>query len=200
MGNYLVRVQLPDRPGALGAVASRIGAVGGDVVSIDILERSDRLVVDELGVRLPADDLLDLLQAEIVEVDGAIVEALRALDGPIPDRHAETIDAVAALLSQPTPAAVLECLSEHVRRVLGADAVGMGSTELTHPGATDGSDGPDRSGGTGSMVVPLPRSGSDLVVVRDALMFREREHQWVTGMAAVADRRWRELSVRGSLV
>lgn len=29
---YVVRVWMPDRPGALGQVASRIGAVGGDVV------------------------------------------------------------------------------------------------------------------------------------------------------------------------
>ena len=40
MFNYLIRVHFPDRPGALGAVASRIGSVGGDVVSIDILERA----------------------------------------------------------------------------------------------------------------------------------------------------------------
>jgi len=198
VGNYLVRVQLPDRPGALGAVASRIGAVGGDVVSIDILERSDRLVVDELGVRLPADDLLGLLCAEIVEVDGVVVEALRSLDGPIPDRHAETIAAVSELLSQPTPAAVLECLSEHVRRALGADGVRrMGSTGPEQAVALDGLGVPV---GRAPMVVPLPGAGGDLVVVRDGLAFREREEEWVAGMAAVADRRWRELSARGSLV
>jgi hypothetical protein len=200
VGNYLIRVQLPDRPGALGAVASRIGAVGGDVISIDILERSDRLVVDELGVRLPADDLLDLLQTEIVEVDGVVVEALRALDGPIPDRHAETIDAVAALLTQPSPAAVLACLAEHVRRVLGADVVGMRSTGQVDHGGTDGSGDPSRPVGAGTMVVPLPGAGDDLFVVRNRLTFREREQQWVSGMAAVADRRWCELSTRGSLV
>lgn len=35
---HLIRAWLPDRPGALGAVASRIGAVRGDVIGIDILE------------------------------------------------------------------------------------------------------------------------------------------------------------------
>ena len=40
MGRYVVRIRLPDRPGALGQVASRIGAVGGDIVAIDILDRS----------------------------------------------------------------------------------------------------------------------------------------------------------------
>ena len=38
---YVVRIRLPDRPGALGQVASRIGAVGGDIVAIDILERTE---------------------------------------------------------------------------------------------------------------------------------------------------------------
>ncbi len=45
-----MRVWLPDRPGALGAVASRIGAVRGDVVGIDILETGDGVAVDELVV------------------------------------------------------------------------------------------------------------------------------------------------------
>jgi len=35
--HVLVRVWLPDRPGALGLVASRIGAVDGDIVGIDVL-------------------------------------------------------------------------------------------------------------------------------------------------------------------
>ena len=37
MAGYVVRIALPDRPGALGLVASRIGAVGGDIVAINIL-------------------------------------------------------------------------------------------------------------------------------------------------------------------
>ena len=39
METYVVRMWLPDRPGALGQVASRIGAVRGEIVGIDILER-----------------------------------------------------------------------------------------------------------------------------------------------------------------
>ncbi len=44
---------MPDRPGALGQVASRVGAVGGDVVGIDILERGAGRAIDELVVELP---------------------------------------------------------------------------------------------------------------------------------------------------
>ena len=48
-----MRVWLPDRPGALGAVASRIGAVRGDLVGVDILERGAGRAIDELVVELP---------------------------------------------------------------------------------------------------------------------------------------------------
>ena len=58
---YLVRVWVPDRPGALGQVASRIGAVRGDVVGIEILERGAGRAIDELVVALPEPGLVDLL-------------------------------------------------------------------------------------------------------------------------------------------
>ncbi|MTB02371.1 MAG: ACT domain-containing protein, partial [Actinobacteria bacterium] len=55
---YILRVWMPDRPGALGALASRIGAVGGDVTGIDILERGAGRAIDELVVELPDDALV----------------------------------------------------------------------------------------------------------------------------------------------
>lgn len=79
MPQYLVRVRLQDRPGALGAVASRIGAVGGDIVAIHIVERARGEAIDEFVVVLARDDVLDLLRDEIHEVDGASVEAVRVL-------------------------------------------------------------------------------------------------------------------------
>ena len=102
--NYLIRVQLPDRPGALGAVASRIGSVGGDVVSIDILQRDNGVVVDELGVGLAGDHLIDLLRDEILEVDGVSIESVRPVDGPLPDRHTELLDIATELFKQASPA------------------------------------------------------------------------------------------------
>ena len=50
--HVLVRVWLPDRPGALGLVASRIGSVDGDIVGIDVLEQGDGVAVDEFAVEL----------------------------------------------------------------------------------------------------------------------------------------------------
>src|SRR5580693_2424702 len=71
---YVVRVWLPDRPGALGAVASRIGAVGGDLTSIEILERGAGRAIDELVVDLPDGTLVELLVHEVRQVDGVDVE------------------------------------------------------------------------------------------------------------------------------
>ena len=79
MAGYVVRIALPDRPGALGLVASRIGAVGGDIVAINILERQDGRAVDEFVVEI-GNELIDLLQSEIHEVDGVSIVEIRAAD------------------------------------------------------------------------------------------------------------------------
>jgi ACT domain-containing protein len=78
---YVLRIRLPDRPGALGLVASRIGSVGVDIVAIDILQRADGSVVDEFEVELANSDLVDLLRSEIHEVDGVTVEEIRPVAG-----------------------------------------------------------------------------------------------------------------------
>ncbi len=79
MAGYVVRISLPDRPGALGLVASRIGAVGGDIVAINILERDEGHAVDEFVVEIGA-QLIELLQSEIHEVDGVSVLEIRSAD------------------------------------------------------------------------------------------------------------------------
>lgn len=80
----MVRVWLPDRPGALGQVASRIGSVRGDVVGIEILERGGGSAIDELVVDLAEETSLELLVSEIKQVDGVAVEDVRRVR---PDRQ-----------------------------------------------------------------------------------------------------------------
>ena len=70
METFVVRLWLPDRPGALGQVASRIGAVRGEIVGIEILERGAGRAIDELAVDLPHASLVELLVEEIQQVDG----------------------------------------------------------------------------------------------------------------------------------
>jgi ACT domain-containing protein len=84
MAGYVVRIALPDRPGALGLVASRIGSVGGDIVAINILERDAGQAVDEFVVEIGGHHLIELLQSEIHEVDGVSVLEIRAADSTAP--------------------------------------------------------------------------------------------------------------------
>ena len=81
----VLRLWLPDRPGALGLVASRIGAVRGDVLAIDILERGGGQVVDELVVTIPVGTPQELLIAEVGAVDGVAVESVREAPDDRPD-------------------------------------------------------------------------------------------------------------------
>ena len=85
METFVVRVWLPDRPGALGQVASRVGAVRGDVIGIDILERGGGLAVDEIVVGMPDGSDIDLLVSEISQVDGVAVEDVRRVASDRPD-------------------------------------------------------------------------------------------------------------------
>jgi hypothetical protein len=98
---YVVRVWLPDRPGALGQVASRIGAVRGDVIGIDILERGGGSAIDELTVSLPESGLVDLLVGEIRQVDGVAVEDVRPIDITRPDAAIAPLGAAARLIESP---------------------------------------------------------------------------------------------------
>ncbi len=70
---------MPDRPGALGLVASRIGAVGGDIIAIDILDRVDDRVIDEFAVDISQRRSRRPLRDEIHEVDGAQVTDIQEI-------------------------------------------------------------------------------------------------------------------------
>ena len=116
----MVRVWLPDRPGALGLVASRIGAIGGDIVGIDVLERSEHVAVDEFAVMLPDRDLVSLLVREIEEVDGASVEEWREV-ATFPDPRLDALESVEHLSGASTAAELMQRLVDSVRDEFAAD-------------------------------------------------------------------------------
>jgi hypothetical protein len=209
--NYLIRVQLPDRPGALGAVASRIGSVGGDVVSIEILQRDHGVVVDELGVGLGGDHLIDLLRDEILEVDGVVIESVRPVEGALPDRHTELLEVATELFRQHSAAGLLEHLLGRVCRSLAADYAAVLDTDAWQVTASLGdppdpevltgvalqamSPPPDALEGDGSVATAhLVSADLILVVGRGHPVLRDRERQWLSIMAELADHGWQELA------
>jgi ACT domain len=66
---YRIRVELPNRPGALASVASIIGSHGGNVVSVDIHEVEGQQAVDEIIVMLPPDWTPTELAADLLRHD-----------------------------------------------------------------------------------------------------------------------------------
>ena len=208
MPTYLVRVWLPDRPGALGQVASRIGAVRGDVVGIEILERGGGRAIDELVVALPEDGLLDLLVAEISQVDGVDVEDVRTLGS---DRHDPGLTALAhrrpagrGQRRRRRAEAPLRAHRGRLRvRLGGGAATGPGRARSSPSGDApsaawvaafvhgsrhldanvDGDAGPDDVAWA-----DLPTAGLALAVGRKGRPFRWRERRQLATLARIADR------------
>ena len=50
--SFLLRVELPDVPGSLGRLATRIGEAGGDIEAIEIVEKRDNVAVDDVLLEL----------------------------------------------------------------------------------------------------------------------------------------------------
>jgi hypothetical protein len=86
--SYLLRLVIPDKPGLLGAVATALGTAGVDIVSLDVLERSNGVAVDDVVVDLPPGRLPDTLITAAQTVPGVSVESLRPFAGPL-DTHRE---------------------------------------------------------------------------------------------------------------
>jgi hypothetical protein len=120
VATFLLRVGLPDRPGALGAVASRIGAVRADVVAIDIVGRGEGRAVDEFVVELADEGHVSLLLSEVAEVDGVEVEEVRILPRMISDRQLDPYETAAAILGERTPHGVLSAVATRARHELSA--------------------------------------------------------------------------------
>ena len=120
MVTVVVRVWMPDRPGALGQVASRIGAVRGDVLAIEILEQGADRVVDELTVGLPDADLIPLLIQEVDDVDGVSVEDVRTVELDRVDPNLAAL-AAAAAVAESDPDERLPVLCRGVGRIVEAD-------------------------------------------------------------------------------
>lgn len=112
--SYLLRVRVPDRPGSLGALATALGSVGGDILSVDVVERGTGTAVDDLVVDLPRGALPDALITAAELVDGVHVDSVRPYTGVLDThRELELIDQVAATIGDR-----LQALVDGMPRVL----------------------------------------------------------------------------------
>jgi hypothetical protein len=207
IAHVLVRVWLPDRPGALGLVASRIGAVRGDIVGVDVLERGTGVAVDEFAVDLASLDLVPVLVREIEQVDGASVEEVRIV-GNFPDARLDALELATALCSVTTVDGLHTTLVSQTRQEFLADWAALiapgrviASAGEGTPGANvlealasgtaastrvvDGLSGPDDLA-----VATLASHGATLLVGRSGHPLRRRERAQLLALAGIADRAW----------
>lgn len=210
---FVLRVWLPDRPGALGAVASRIGAVGGDVTAIEIVDRGEGAAIDELAVRLPSGQL-ELALREIAAVDGARVESARPAPEEVLDPRLASLTAARVLLEAPDTAELARVLGTEAQRLVVADWAAVLSSDGT-PVATlgempaiewvtalaqgaaalpNGTVGNRREEEVVS--VRLEVAGLLLLVGRSESPLRHREAAVLSGLGALVDHRWAEIAER----
>ncbi|MFL6204532.1 MAG: hypothetical protein ACJ739_04205 [Acidimicrobiales bacterium] len=218
METVVVRLWLPDRPGALGQVASRIGAVRGEIVGIEILERGAGRAIDELVVDLPAGALIDLLVEEVQQVDGVDVEEVRPLASRLHDPRLDALETAALLVGATDRDELVHAVVQHARRAVGAewsavvqlDGGGVLAEEGPAPPAAwlaafvEGSRASARvaCGVTGPDDVvwsPLPSAELALVIGRTGTAYRARERRQIAALARIVDTRLRELLRYASL-
>jgi len=213
--SVLVRVWLPDRPGALGQVASRIGSVRGDIMGIDVLERDGGVAIDEFAVELPDEELVAILVREVEEVDGASVEEVRVVDA-FPDARLDALECASRVCAATSVTGVLQTLADEVLDRFLADwaALVRGDDVLATAGSPPGNAsllsalalGTTSSplvdsghAGPGDLAVArLPRNGGTLLVSRDGHPFRLRERAQLLALAKIADQAWSLLDHAGS--
>ncbi|MCX6428963.1 MAG: hypothetical protein NT152_05215 [Actinobacteria bacterium] len=76
MALFRLHVSLPDRPGSLGAVASAIGFIGGDIRGLVVMKSEEGRGFDEITVAIPGSDPTDLLNV-LGDIGG--VEVLKVI-------------------------------------------------------------------------------------------------------------------------
>lgn len=153
--SYLLRVELEDRPGRLGALAVALGSVGADILSLDVVERGAGYAIDDLVVDLPAGAMPDMVITAAETLPGVHVDTIRPHTGLLEaHRELELIDHTAAATGR---SAQLQVFADEAPRVLRVGWCVV--TRLTESGLQRvvGSPGAPETQATSAPWLPLAR-------------------------------------------
>ncbi len=173
---YRVLIRVPDRPGSLGSVASRIGALRGDVIGFEIVQRDAEWAIDEFVVALPPDVSLDLLSRELTDDGATILGITPMLEVPI-DPMINGLSAATELLGSSDETSLLAALGGEATRLLRADWV-----------ANLAADQPGPRPGPGEALLLVPLASRPLVLaVSRRLPFSESDEHRLVALVGLAE-------------
>ena len=69
----ILRIQVPDVPGALGKVATTMGTVDADISAVEIVEKGDGYAIDDFILSLPTETMPDTLVSTCDQLEGVKV-------------------------------------------------------------------------------------------------------------------------------
>ena len=209
MRRFSVRLWVPDRPGMLGAVATHIADLGGNVVGLEVLERSGEVAVDEVRVELPDTAVPDEVALRLQAIEGAGLEEIRPVPEGSEERGLQVIAAAVTILETANPTASLAALVGLVGNLFEVEWSSLvdlrTATCVRATGHVPPVDwllaflaGARRAASTsnsGVMAGELPDAGLVLCIGRK-VPFRRREQRELEMLARVADRMCRPLRDR----
>ncbi len=201
-----MRIWLPDVPGVLGAVAAEIGALDGNVIGLEVLERDAGVAIDELVVELPDEPgVVEAVCRGVRNVPGAGVEEVTQLATEAPDREDTVLAAAAGILQAATPTAAMNALTGRLIALFGLSWLALADDALegfaeVHgevpsvqwvaafaEGSRSGSDPAIDTTGSGVFVEPVPDTGFTLCGGRP-VPIRRRERREIAMLVTVAAR------------
>jgi hypothetical protein len=191
-----MRIWLPDAPGVLGAVAAEIGAVRGNVVGLEVLEREAGVAIDELVVELPDEPgAVDAACRGVRNVPGAGVEEVTELTTEAKDREDTVLAAAAGILQAATPTAAMNALTGHLMTLFDLTWLALADNELSSftevygdvpsaqwvaafaEGSRSGADPANDTTGSGVFIEPVPETGATICGGRPAAIRRRERHE-----------------------
>jgi len=191
-----MRIWLPDAPGVLGAVAAEIGAVNGNVIGLEVLEREAGVAIDELVVELPDEPgAVEAACRGVRNVPGAGVEEVTELMTEAKDREDTVLAAAAGILQAATATAAMNALTGHLIALFDLTWLGLADEELAGfvevygdvpsvqwvaafaEGSRSGTDPANDTTGSGVFVEPVAETGFIVCGGRPASIRRRERHE-----------------------
>ncbi len=204
VARFAIELSLADQPGALGAVASLIGSLGGDVVDVDVLEHGRGRARDEITVELADAELAATLGAELASLPGVEVEQLAPVGQYGHHLVVDALEIASAVVAEESADVVLDTLASGVVAAFGVCFAVVLEAERDLPLAAAGDVPPasvSRAGGglrfvdgEDSLAFPIGEDGLLLVVGRPGWPFRNRERRELTALGRICATRLAQLT------